>query len=499
MIKQYDVIVVGGGNAGFCAALSARENGSSVLLVEKGEEHESGGNSFYTAAAFRVVHDGGDALGSYFDAETQARLPETELAPYTEGEFLDDLERVTEGRGDRTMAQVLAKGSREVVPWLASHGFVWRLMYERQAYFSEGKQVFFGGLAVSPVGGGKGLISAHEEAAANAGVHVRYGAEVTELLTEGEAVEGVRVAIAGGGEEEFHAKSVVLAAGGFEANPRMREKHLGTGWDQAYVRGTPLNTGDVLELALRHGASRHGDWSTCHSTAWDVAAPAAGGDRLLTNQYTRQSYPIGVVVNVMGMRFLDEGADFRNYTYAKYGAQILAQPEGRAFQLYDSKTRSLLRREEYESAGVTEFVADSLHELAQAAGIDPGGLERTVHDFNASIEQKPFDPAIKDGRAAHTEPPKSNWALELDSPPFYAYPVTCGITFTFGGLKVDESARVLSADGLPMGGLFAAGEIVGGLFSINYPGGSGLTAGTVYGRLAGREAAQYARAVAVAS
>jgi tricarballylate dehydrogenase len=207
-----------------------------------------------------------------------------------------------------------------------------------------------------------------------------------------------------------------------------------------------------------------------------------------TRARLRQSYPLGIVVNRDGRRFLDEGADFRNYTYARYGREILRQPGGIAFQLFDAKTRPLLRREEYDSTPITGASAVTLGELADRLGIDRGGLEKTVRSFNAAIVDRPFDPALKDGRRASVEPPKSNWALALNTPPYYGYAVSCGITFTFGGLHVDERARVLRRDGPPLPGLFAAGEIVGGLFSGNYPGGSGLTAGAVYGRIAGRSA-----------
>jgi len=284
------------------------------------------------------------------------------------------------------------------------------------------------------------------------------------------------------------ARGAVRAAGGFEANPTMREQHLGQGWDKAVGRGTPHNTGEVLRYALDAGAARHGDWASCHSVQWDAGAPPGGGDRVLTNQLTRQSYPIGIVVNNRGERFVDEGADYRNYTYAKYGKEILKQPDGIAVQIFDAKTRPILRSLEYDSSPITGAQADSLVDLAKALDIDPDGLVATVEEFNASVDPRPFDPAVKDGKAAAVDPPKSNWATPIDTPPYYGYAVRCGITFTFGGLHVDEHAQVLDTAGRPIRGLYAAGELVGGLFSGNYPGGSGLIAGAVYGRLAGTHA-----------
>ena len=281
----------------------------------------------------------------------------------------------------------------------------------------------------------------------------------------------------------------MLAAGGFESNPQMRAAHLGPNWDVAKVRGTPHNTGEVLRAALAHGAQAYGHWSGCHAIQWDAGAPPTG-DRELTNRYSRQSYPVAIVVNADGERFIDEGADFRNYTYAKYGAEVLRQPQGIAAQIFDANTVRMLRTIDYEAPGATRVDADTLAELAQKLNLDPERFERTVADFNAAIGPGDFDPTIKDGkRTQGIDPPKSNWALPVEQPPFTAFPITCGITFTFGGVRVDEDARVLDSGGRPLPGLFAAGELVGGLFFHNYPGGTGLTAGAVYGRRAGYAAA----------
>jgi tricarballylate dehydrogenase len=278
---------------------------------------------------------------------------------------------------------------------------------------------------------------------------------------------------------------VVLAAGGFEADAGLRRAHLGEGWQHARVRGTPLNDGRMLRAALEIGAARAGDWTTAHAVAWDAAAPPTG-DRTLTNQLTRQSYPLGIVVNRLGRRFVDEGADFRNYTYAKYGADILAQPGAVAYQIFDADMRQLLRPEEYDSPGVSVHVASSVPDLAAACGIDVDGLTQTVAQFNAAVRREVrFDPTVKDGRSATVSPPKSNWANPINTPPYYAYSVTCGITFTFGGLLADAKARVLDDSGAVIVGLYVCGEMLGGLFSGNYPGGSGLTSGLVFGRRAG--------------
>lgn len=480
-----DVVIVGGGNAGFSAAHAAGERGRRVLLLEKGAPDQSGGNSYYTAGAFRIAHNGLAEIGDLLDPDE--RHAHSTLPSYPPDAFAGDMERVTEGRNDAALTQVLVTGSQDTLRWLRSHGLRFRLMYERQAYRDDaGQYVFWGGLAVGSTGGGEGLMEQHTAAAARNGVEVRYGHQVTELVVDNERVTGVRWRDLDGRSGTTHAGSVVLAAGGFEANASLRREYLGEGWQHAKVRGTPLNTGDLLQAALAVGAARGGDWSSCHSVAWDANAADDGGNRELTNRLTRQSYPLGIVVNTEGRRFVDEGADFRNYTYAKYGAAILAQPGGRAFQLFDSTTRPLLRTEEYDSPGVSVHTAGTIEELARLMDVPAGALSETVEAFNAGIDRSiPFNPSVKDGRAAATEPPKSNWAMPLESPPFYAFPVTCGITFTFGGLASDTSGRVLGEDGRPIPGLFVCGEMLGGLFSQNYPGGTGLTAGAVFGRRAG--------------
>ncbi|MFD6444997.1 FAD-dependent tricarballylate dehydrogenase TcuA [Promicromonospora sp. NPDC060204] len=488
-LDSYDVVVVGGGNAGHSAALSAAERGRRVLLLEKGVRGEHGGNSFYTAGAMRVTH--GDVASVRDLVDDDDRLDTSTLPPYTREDYLSDMARVTGGANDPDLTERLVDDSEDTMRWLKGHGLRFRLMYERQAYLSErgadaGRHVFWGGLAIGSTGGGKGLVEQHEAAAAAAGVVVRYGCAATALVTEGDRVVGLRYVDADGTEAELRAESVVLAAGGFEADADMRREHLGEGWQRAKVRGTPLNTGDMLRAALAIGAQAYGDWSTCHSVAWDAGADDVG-DRTVTNQLTRGGYPLGVVVNRDGARFLDEGADYRNYTYAKYGARILAQPGGVAYQIFDATTRPMLRSEEYDAAGTSVVTADSVEKLAAALGIDETALATTVGDFNAAIDRSvPFDAAVKDGRRADVEPPKSNWAVPVETAPYYAFPVTCGITFTFGGLRADTDGRVLRESGAPIDGLFVCGEMLGGLFSGNYPGGTGLVSGAVFGRRAGR-------------
>lgn len=484
--QELDVIVVGGGNAGFSAAHAAAERGRRVLLLERGTADMAGGNSFYTAGATRIPHDGLESLVDVVVPDD--RHDRTEVPPYSSAEYLADLEKVTEGRTNRAMAEVLVTEAGDALRWLADLGLRYRLMYERQAYERpDGSFLFWGGLHVGNVDGGVGLMADHTAVAERLGVEVRYGVRVRDLIVEDDRVVGVRATDEASGETtELRAESVVLAAGGFESSPELREQHLGQGWAHAKVRGTPYNVGDMLEAALKIGAAKGGDWSTCHSVQWDAGAEHNESNRELTNRLTRQSYPLGILVNREGRRFLDEGADFRNYTYAKYGREILAQPGSIAWQIFDATLRPMLRTEEYDMPGIGVHEAATLDDLADAMGIDAAALRTTVEEFNASIDRDvTFDPTVKDGRRADVTPPKSNWASPLEKGPFFAYPVTCGITFTFGGLRGDLDGRVLNEAGEAIPGLYACGEMLGGLFSGNYPGGSGLAAGMVFGRRAG--------------
>jgi tricarballylate dehydrogenase len=291
------------------------------------------------------------------------------------------------------------------------------------------------------------------------------------------------------GFREVPCRAVVLASGGFEANPEWRTRYLGPNWDLARVRGTRHNVGDGIRMALEIGAQAYGHWSSCHAVAWDLNAPPFG-DRKVGDMFQKHSYPLGLIVNLRGERFVDEGADFRNYTYARYGREILKQPQQAAFQLFDQKTVSLLR-EEYRIREITKAEASTIEELARKLEIDPDGLARTVREYNAAVQDAPFNPAILDGKGTRgITPPKSNWAQRLDSPPYIGFGVTCGITFTFGGLRVDTDGRVLDTEDRPIGGLYAGGELVGGIFYHNYPGGTGLMSGAVFGKTAGDSAAR---------
>jgi tricarballylate dehydrogenase len=487
----FDVVVVGGGNAALCAALAARESGARVLVLEKAPLHERGGNSFFTAGGFRFTHTGLDDLRRDVLVDvTDEEAATIDVPPYTGGQFRDDLMRLTEGLSDPDMADILIGRSRSTVVWMRSHGVRWILMMARQSYHVGGKHRFWGGLNVEAVGGGPGLIQALYEGAERLGVEVRYGTKASGLLLDGRgAIRGVTCRGADG-FFDVETRAVVLASGGFEANPEWRTRYLGPGWELAHVRGTRHNTGEGIRMAIEAGAQPFGNWSGCHAVAWDAGSPPFG-DRRVGDMFQKHSYPLGIIVNVRGERFVDEGADFRNYTYAKYGREILRQPRRLAFQIFDQKVVPILR-EEYRIREVTKGEADTVEELARQLDIDPQGLARTVAGFNAAVTPGAFNPAVLDGKGTRgVTPPKSNWAQALDAPPFVGFAVTCGITFTFGGVRVTPRGEVLDTEDRVMPGLFAAGELVGGLFYENYPGGTGLMAGAAFGRLAGAEAGAY--------
>jgi tricarballylate dehydrogenase len=285
----------------------------------------------------------------------------------------------------------------------------------------------------------------------------------------------------------------VLAAGGFQANAEMRTRYLGPGWELAKVRGTRFNTGDGIKMALDIGAQPTGNWSGGHAVGWDRNAPEFG-DLTVGDNFQKHSYPWGIMINARGERFVDEGADFRNYTYAKYGRVILEQPGQFAWQIFDRKVIHLLR-DEYRIKRVTKARADTLEELVtKLDDVNAARALENIKAYNAAVmTDVPFNPNVKDGRGTRgLSVPKSNWANTIDEPPFEAYAVTCGLTFTFGGVRIDTDARVIDTDGEVIPGLYAAGELVGGLFYFNYPGGSGLMAGSVFGRIAGNSAGRRA-------
>jgi tricarballylate dehydrogenase len=468
--ELWDVIVVGAGNAALCAALSAAEQGASVLVLEKATKEDRGGNSTFTAGGFRFCHDGVEDLRQdILDDMTPGEYESIGNLPVlTEEAFMEVLMRVTEHNAEEDLANILIRQSRDTMRWMRSHKIRFLPMFGRQSFKIEGKHHFYGGVNIEAVGGGWGLVDMLVTACERMGITIRYECGLRELLEDQKGrVIGVR-AKGPGGYDDLPCKAVVLACGGFESNPEMRVRYLGEGWDLARVRGTQHNTGDGINAALTIGARPFGGWSSCHAVQWDISAPPYG-DRVVLDNFQKHSYPIGIVVNLEGKRFVDEGADYRNHTYAKYGREV------------------------------TKATSDTIEGLAEALDIDVDGLKAEIAAFNRACQpnafERDYNPSILDGVATKgLAVPKSNWALPIDTPPYHGYVVTCGITFTFGGLKINTDAQVLDLVDKPIPGLYAAGELVGGIFYQNYPGGTGLLNGSVFGRLAGKNAGQLARA-----
>ncbi|MGP0092012.1 MAG: FAD-dependent tricarballylate dehydrogenase TcuA [Xanthobacteraceae bacterium] len=488
--QNWDVVVVGAGNAAFCAALAAREKGATVLMLERAPKDESGGNSRFTAGAIRCVYNGVDDLKALMPDLTAEEISRTDFGTYTRDQYFDDMFRVTEYRTDPELCERLVTRSYDAVQWLRGKGMRFAPIYGRQAYLVDGRFKFWGGLTVEAWGGGPGLVDQHTAIAERQGIDIRYGARAISLVYDGHAVKGVRVK-SNGELADIAAKSVVLACGGFEANTEWRTRYLGPGWELAKVRGPRFNTGDGIRMALEIGASPYGNWSGAHAVGWDFNAPEFG-DLAVGDNFQKHSYPWGIMVNATGRRFVDEGADFRNYTYAKYGRVILNQPNNFAWQVFDKKIIPMLR-DEYRIKRVTKQSANTIAELAKKLeGVDAASFLDEIKTYNAAVRTDiPFNPNVKDGRCTvglHVN--KSNWANTIAEPPFEAYQVGCGLSFTFGGLRIDpDSGQVFDSDLAPIPGLYAAGELVGGIFYFNYPGGSGLASGCVFGRIAGTGAA----------
>ena len=496
-MKDYDVIVVGAGNAALAAAASAREAGAErVLVLEKAPEPMRGGNTHYSGGLYRCAFDDPEELrGILPGAEEEVPGFFDLVQPYSAEAFRADLHRVTEGRTDPELSELLIARSLDTVRWLKERGIVMEAAVSLSAVRHQGKMRFSPGAVVRAKGEGVGLSMMWFSIMEDLGVEVRYETAATGLLQEENGrIGGVRTT-SPLGLGEIRAGAVVLGSGGFEANPAWRARYLGAPWDQARVRGTPFNTGDGLRMAFDLEAAPHGQYTGCHSTPIDANAPPHG-DRKLTDKTNRLSYPYGVLLNREGVRFFDEGEDFQFYTYAKLGGIILNQPGGVSWQIFDQRAVPLL---EPRYVTGTPLEAQTLEALVAQLPIPHDVANATLAAYNkAAGKGKPdaFDPTVLDGLRAEDPkglgPPKSNWALPLTEPPFLAYPATGGITFTFGGLRVDTQARVMGTHWRPLDGLYACGELVGGLFHHNYPGGTGLMSGAVFGRIAGREAARMA-------
>jgi tricarballylate dehydrogenase len=457
--QTFDVLIVGGGNAALCAALTAREAGCKVLLLESAPEESRGGNSRHTRN-LRYLHErGNDHL----------------IGPYCEEEFWGDLVRVTGGKTNEQLARLAIRQSRNAGDWMKAHGCRFQPAMRGTLHLGRTNAFF--------LGGGKALINAYYFAARKLGIEILYGAEVRDLdITRGKFTEAEFVA--NGISRRVRAKSIVLASGGFQANLEWLKQYWGASADNFMIRGTPYNRGRMLRVLLDKGAMPVGDPRQCHAVAIDARAPRFDGgivSRL-------DCIPFGIVVNRDARRFYDEGEDLWPKRYAIWGRLVAEQPGQMAYAIIDSKSLNL-----FIPSVFSPIEAHSVRELAARLGLNPTALEATVTGFNRSVRVRTFDATILDDCGTEgLVPPKSHWARPLDIPPFYSYPLRPGITFTYLGVAVNDKAQVMMQSGEAASNLFAAGEIMSGnILGRGYMAGFGMTIGTVFGRLAGKEAATY--------
>ena len=461
LTRRFDVLVVGGGNAALCAAISARRSGASVLVLEAAPKFYRGGNTRHTRN-MRCAHDS---------------ATEILTGPYSEEEFWEDLLRVTGGDTDEQLARFMIRESKEVLDWIVEQGVRWQP--------SLGGTLSLGRTNSFFLGGGRAMLNALYHTAERLGVEIVYEAEVRDLTIEDGTFLSARVAH-GGDTVDVSAKTLVAAAGGFEANIEWLKEHWGEAAENFLIRGTPYNRGTVLKLLLDKGVKPVGDPTQCHAVAIDARAPRFDGGII-----TRLDCVVfGIVVNKNAERFYDEGEDIWPKRYAIWGRLVAAQPEQIAYILFDAKSLKLFMPSLYPPVQ-----ADSVRDLARQLGLDPDALDGTVSAFNAAVQPGTFDDTVLDDcRTEGLTPPKSHWARRIDQAPFYAYPVRPGITFTYLGTRVDRQARMVMQNGVPAENMFAAGEIMAGnVLGRGYAAGIGMTIGSVFGRIAGREAA--ARAI----
>jgi tricarballylate dehydrogenase len=495
--RTFDVVVVGAGNAALTAALAAREGGAEVIVLEKAGRELRGGNTRFAGGLFRCSYSGLEELrpivGDHDDAGTVT------ADPYPRERYLADIEKVTAGLADPVLSSVVVDQSLDTVRWMAGLGVPWEFNRAVGAVTVPGSDrvQLPHGCALRSLGEGYGLSDNLFRIVEEAGIKVFYETQALEpVLGEDGQVRGVAIRDREG-RAVIGCRALVLGSGGFQASPEMRTAYLGPSWSLVKVRGTRFNTGEMTRAAIAAGAQAYGHWAGCHATPIDADAPEYG-DLRLTDKTNRLSYPYSVMVNLDGERFEDEAADFNMYTYARMGSAILAQRGSVAIQIFDQKVIPLLEKrystgtpvESPTLSGLVSAIADRY----PALGFRAQRALETLEAFNeATRTEPPFNPDILDGRSTRgLRPEKTNWALPLDEAPYVAYPATGGITFTFGGIRVSTEAEVVDSTDRPLPGLFATGEITGGFFYHNYPGGTGLTRGAVFGRLAGRNAWSFA-------
>src|ERR1700730_12932630 len=459
--RKFDVLVIGGGNAALCAAISARRTGASVLVLEGAPKFYRGGNTRHTRN-MRCAHDAATDILT---------------GPYTEEEVFEDLLRVTGGDTDEELARHMIAESKDILNWIVEQGVRWQP--------SLGGTLSLGRTNSFFLGGGRAMLNALYLTAEQLGIDVLYDAEVLDL----EIADGMFLSAAlkqGDGRVQVRASALVAAAGGFEANIEWLKQYWVAAADNFLIRGTPYNRGSILKMLVTSGVQEIGAPTQCHAVAIDARAPKFDGGIITRHD----SVVFGIVVNKHALRFYDEGEDIWPKRYAIWGRLVAAQPDQIAYIIFDSTVLN-----SFMPTLFPPIEADSIAELAGKFELDPAALEKTIAEFNAAVRPGSFDHTILDDcRTEGLTPPKTHWARRIETPPYYAYPVRPGITFTYLGTRVNKKARMLMKDGKPAANMFAAGDIMAGnVLGKGYAAGIGMTIGSVFGRIAGREAAQNAR------
>jgi len=462
MSGRFDVLVIGGGNAALCAAISARREGATVLVLEGAPKFYRGGNTRHTRN-MRCAHDA---------------ATEILTGPYTEEEFWKDLLFVTGGQTNEELARHMIRESKDILNWIVEQGVRWQP--------SLGGTLSLGRTNSFFLGGGRAMLNALYLTAEQLGVEIHYDAEVTDLVIDEGKFLAARVGRPINGDTKIRAASLVAAAGGFEANIEWLKQYWGETADNFLIRGTPYNRGSVLKMLLDHGVQEIGDPTQCHAVAIDARAPKFDGGIITRHD----SVVFGIVVNKHAQRFYDEGEDLWPKRYAIWGRLVAAQPDQIAYIIFDSTVVN-----SFMPTLFPPIAGQTVAELAGKLELDPQALEKTVTEFNAAVQPGTFDHTIFDDcRTEGVTPPKTHWARRIETPPYLAYPVRPGITFTYLGTRVNKEARMLMRDGSPSVNMFAAGEIMAGnVLGKGYAAGMGMTIGGVFGRIAGREAAKNAR------
>lgn len=462
-----DVVVIGSGTAGLVTSLRAAELGHSVKVLEKAPEERQGGHTRHSES-FRTPSVGTDLeqYGYEFDVQD-----------YTKSDFYDDIMDQTSGRADQDQAQTLVDNAGDTLEWLTKQGVDWRM--EPLAVGYTAARTWFDG---------EEYVETLTDTAESMGVEFFYETEASTLHRSptGE-VTGVD-AHSPKGRIRFLADAVVLVAGDYGSSEEKRVRYYGNDYDAMKVRGSRSNTGEALMMADAAGANLVGQWGGAHMALIDADSPdvEGGANRV-------DGYQYGVIVNDNGNRFVNEGEDARAHTYAKFGRRIFEEPNHQAYIVLDSKTHDLVR-----ATGPSEpITADTLELLLEEVGCNsPTQAAATIRDFNNACEDDSvidsFDPhTLDDNNTDGVAPPKSNWALPIETPPFYAYAVTGGITFSFGGVEITTDAEVVDTRGATIPGFYAAGNSTGGLFYDNYPGGTAQMNAAVYGKIAAETATEY--------